>query len=96
MQLELIDIISLFIAFVSILFALYLLSVNSKNYQSNILIAIFLLINAQDSASQFVSYFLYPEYPGITILISISIFLKLPALFLFILSTPLWLTARFT
>lgn len=87
MQLELIDIISLFIAFVSILFALYLLSVNSKNYQSNILIAIFLLINAQDSAGQFVNFFLYPDHPGITILISISIFLKLPALFLFILST---------
>lgn len=87
MELNVIDIISLFIAFVSILFALYLLSLKSRNYQSNILLAIFLLINAQDSASQFTSHFLYPEYPGLIILISISIFLKLPALYLFILST---------
>ncbi len=87
MELNLIDIISLFIAFISILFAIFLLGIKSKNYLSNVLIAIFLFTNAQDSASQFVSYFIFPNYPGLYLLITITIFLKLPALYFYILST---------
>ena len=87
MELNLIDIISLFIAFISILFALFLLSIKSKNYLSNVLIAIFLFTYAQDSAAQFVSYFIFPNYPGLYLLITITIFLKLPALYFYILST---------
>jgi AraC-like DNA-binding protein len=87
MELNLIDIISLFIAFISVLFALFLLSIKSKNYLSNILIAIFLLTNAQDSAAQFVGYFIYPNYPGLGLLINTTLFLLMPTLYLYILST---------
>ena len=87
MELELIDIISLFIAFISVLFAFFLLSIKSKNYLSNVLIAIFLLTNAQDAASQFVGYFIYPTYPGLGMLISTTIFFVMPAFYLYILST---------
>lgn len=87
MELDLLDIISLFIGFIELLFALYLLSIKSKNRLSNILIAIFLLVSAQDSTSQFLSYFIFPNFPGIYLLITITIFLKLPALYLYILST---------
>jgi len=87
MELELIDIISLFIAFISVLFALFLLSIKSKNYLSNVLIAIFLFTNAQDSAAQFVGYFIYPNYPGLGLLISTTIYFIMPSLYLYILST---------
>lgn len=87
MELNVIDIISLFIAFISVLFALYLLSIKSKNYISNVFISIFLLTYAQDATSQFIGYFVYQNYPGLGLIISNSIYFKLPALYLYILST---------
>jgi len=58
MEFNFTDIVSLFIVFVSFLFAAYLLTMKTENYTSNLLIALFLIVNAQDSSSIF-SYFVY-------------------------------------
>ncbi len=86
MELSINDIISLLIAFLSVLFALYLLTAKTENYISNLLIALFLIVSVQDSAAQYVGMFVYPEYPGWGLFISSVIFFEAPLLFLFILS----------
>lgn len=88
MELTLNQIIALFIVFVTILFAIYLLSSRSKNYISNVFITIFLIFNAIDSAGSFISIFVYPRFPGLGLFISTGAsFLQVPALYLYILST---------
>lgn len=86
MQLDLIDIISIILVFVSLLFAVFLFTLKTENRTSNLLLALFLVINAQDSGSQFVGYFIYPYYPGWGMLTSSTIFFKMPLLYLYILS----------
>ena len=88
MQLNLNQIIALFIVFVTILFSGYIISSKSKNYISNVLIAIFLILNAIDSSGSFLGLFVYPRFPGLGLFISTSSsFLQVPALYLYILST---------
>ena len=86
MQLDIIDVFSILLVFVSLLFAVFLLTLKTENRTSNLLLALFLIINAQDSGAQFVGYFIYPYYPGWGMLISTTIFFKMPLLYLYILS----------
>jgi AraC-like DNA-binding protein len=85
MELNFTDIVSLFIVFVSLLFAAYLLTMKSENYTSNLLIALFLILNAQDSSSIF-SNFVYPNFPGWGMLMNSTVFFTMPLLYLYILS----------
>ena len=85
MEFNFIDIVSLFIVFVSLLFAAYLLTMKSENYTSNLLIALFLILNAQDSSSIF-SNFVYPNFPGWGMLMNSTVFFTMPLLYLYILS----------
>lgn len=80
------QIISLIIAFVSDLLAIFLLTAKTKNFTSNLLLALFLFVNAQDSSGLFASYFVYPNFPGLGMLINSTVFLKLPLLYLYISS----------
>ena len=86
MELNIIDIISIILVFVSLLFAVFLFTLKTENRTSNLLLGLFLVINAQDAGSQFVGYFIYPYYPGWGMLISSTIFFKMPLLYLYILS----------
>lgn len=63
MELDISEIIVLFIVFVTVLFTAFLISSKSKNYISNVLITIFLILNALDSSGSFIGIFVYPQLP---------------------------------
>lgn len=85
MEFNFTDIVSLFIVFVSLLFAAFLLTMKTEKYTSNLLIALFLIFNAQDSSSIF-SYFVYPNFPGWGMLMNSTVLFTMPLLYLYILS----------
>jgi len=78
--------ISLITVFVSWLLVVFLLTAKTKNKTSNIILSLFLLVNAQDSSGLFASYFVYPNYPGWGMLINSTVFFKMPLLYLYFLS----------
>lgn len=78
--------ISLIIVFVSWLLIIFLLTARTKNKTSNIILALFLIVNAQDSSGLFASYFVYPKFPGWGMIINSTVFFKLPLLYLYFLS----------
>lgn len=86
MELDLIELISLLIVFVSLLLAVFLLTSRSENYVSNILLAAFLIISAEDSDSVIIGNFVYPNFPALGMLINSTVLLKIPFLYLYILS----------
>lgn len=86
MELNLLNILSLLIIFVSLLFAGFLLLSKSKNYLSNLLIGLFLIINAIDAGNSFIVSYIFPQYPGLGMLLSSTIFFKIPLIYLYILS----------
>ena len=86
MELDLLDIISLLIVFTSLVLASFLLTTRSVNYTSNVLLALFLIFNAQDSDSNFIGQYIYPNFPWLGMLINSTVFLKLPFFYLYILS----------
>jgi len=49
MELDILQILSLLIVFVSLLLAAFLLTMRSANYLSNVLLAMFLIVSAIDS-----------------------------------------------
>ena len=78
--------ISLIIVFISWILILFLLSAKTKNRLSNYILVAFLLVFAQDSSGLFASFFIYPKYPGLGLLINSTVFLKMPLLYLYLLS----------
>jgi len=78
--------VSLLVVFVSWLLVVFLLTAKTKNKTSNILLSLFLLVNAQDSSGLFANYFLYPTLPGFGMLLNSTVFIKMPLLYLYILS----------
>jgi AraC-like DNA-binding protein len=85
-ELNLFNIIDIIIVFVSLLFAFFLLTTKEGNRLSNILIALFLVMSAQDSGAGFVGHYIYPNYPNLGILISLTIFFEYPLVYLYIRS----------
>lgn len=86
MELTLIDHITLLLLFSSFLFAAFIFTVKRKNRISNILIALFLLLNALEASYRFIDYFLFKSYPGLGLTIYNLLFLIPPLLYLYILS----------
>lgn len=87
MELDINEIIVLLIVFVTVLFTAFLISSKSKNYISNVLISIFLILNALNSSGSFLGIFVYPSFPGFGLFISTTAsFLQAPVLYLYILS----------
>jgi len=78
--------ISLILVFVSWLLIAFLLTAKTKNKTSNIILSLFLLVNAQDSSGLFASYFVYPHHPGWGMMINSTVDFKMPLLFLYIQS----------
>lgn len=78
--------ISLIIVFVSWVLVAFLLTAKTKNKTSNIILALFLIVNAQDSSGMFASYFVYPKFPGWGMIINSTVFFKMPLLYLYVLS----------
>jgi AraC-like DNA-binding protein len=78
--------ITLIIVFVSWVLVAFLLTAKTKNKTSNILLAVFLIVNAQDSSGMFASLFVYPKFPGWGMIINSTVFFKMPLLYLYVLS----------
>ncbi len=80
------EVLNILTAFLSLFFAFYLLSLNSKNRSSNVLISIFLIISAIDSSTVLSGQFISPYYPGFALLLNTSLFLSPPILYFYICS----------
>lgn len=80
------DILNILTAFLSLFFGFYLLSLKSKNRLSNILIALYLIISAIDAGTVISGQYIYPNYPGLGLLINTSLFLGPPLLYFYICS----------
>ena len=86
MELDILQILSLLIVFVSLLLAAFLLTMRSENYLSNLLLAMFLLVSAIDSDSIFLGGYIYPNYPALGIFLSSQVFFRMPLLYLYLVS----------
>jgi AraC-like DNA-binding protein len=80
------EVLNILTAFLSLFFAFYLLSLNSKNRSANVLISIFLIISAIDSSTVLSRQFIFPYYPGFGLLLNTSLFLSPPILYFYICS----------
>ena len=85
-SLSLQNFISLIIVFVSWLLVIFLLTAKTKNKTSNIILALFLIVNAQDSSGLFAHFLIYPKFPGWGMMINSTVDFKLPLLYLYIQS----------
>nr|WP_319269850.1 helix-turn-helix domain-containing protein [uncultured Draconibacterium sp.] len=83
MELNFLNAVSLFNAFAAILLIVILLSAETRHKLSNILLAAYLVVFIQDNLAQFTSFFVYPNWPMLGMLISETVFLLLPLLYLF-------------
>lgn len=86
MELDILQIFSLLIVFVHLLLAAFLLTIKTKNLVSNIMLAAFLLVSAEDSDSIFIVDYIYPHFPALGMLINSLVLLKLPLIYLYLLS----------
>ncbi|MCU0369840.1 MAG: helix-turn-helix domain-containing protein [Bacteroidales bacterium] len=86
MELGFNEIVSLLIIFVSLLLASFLLTSRSANYKSNLLLAFFLIISAQDADAVIMKNFITPLSPALMVFISLTVFFQAPLLYLYILS----------
>ena len=78
MELSILQILSLLVVFVSMLLASFLLTIRSVNYRSNLILALFLIVNAIDSDSIFLGGYIYPNFPALGIFLSSLVFLQMP------------------
>jgi len=87
MDLNFQNIISLLTVFQAFLFAIYLISINPERRISNYLIAGYLIIFGLDSGASYVMYFVYSDFPILGMIISMTLYLGAPLLFLYIKSS---------
>ena len=87
MEMNLINIVSIIASFVSFLFIVFLLSLKTERRLPNILLALFLFLFILDTLSRFNALFVYPLSPAAGMLISLSVFLTIPAIYLFVKSS---------
>lgn len=86
MEFNFVNIVSLINLCISLLFALYLFSTSGKKRLSNSLFAFYLVISGVDGASQYLFFTVYPFSATVGMLISQMVFLKIPLLYMYVLS----------
>ncbi|WP_163321985.1 helix-turn-helix domain-containing protein [Draconibacterium mangrovi] len=87
MELNFLNIASLFYIFASLILIVFLLSSDTRGRLSNIMLSLYLLLTIQDNGSQFTSIYIYEQWPIIGMLISQTTFLIIPSLYLFVKSS---------
>jgi len=87
MDLNILNIASLFYICASLILILFLLSSEERGRLSNIMLSIYLLLTIQDIGSQFTSILIYTQWPIIGMFISLTSFLIIPSLYLFVKSS---------
>lgn len=83
MELNFLNAVSLFNSFAAIILIVFLMSSDTRKRLSNIMLTLYLLVFIQDTSAQFTSFYVYQEWPMFGMLISESVFLLLPLLYLF-------------
>ena len=84
MEIELINIVSIIASFVSFLFIVFLLSIKVERRLPNFLLSFFLFIFILDTLAIFNAVYVYPISPVAGMLISLAVFLTIPAIYLFV------------
>ena len=87
MEFNLENVISLITTFQAFLFAAYLLSNNPNRNASNYFMAIFLVTYGIDFAAFYSWHYIYPIAPNIGMILSMTLYLSFPSLFLYIKSS---------
>ena len=87
MEMSLLNIAYIVAGFIALLFILFLLTTKTERNLPNFMLAAYLLLFSLDTLSQFNIHFLYPISPIAGMLISLSVYLMMPALFLFVKSS---------
>lgn len=87
MELNFLNIASLFYVFASLILIVFLLSSDTRGRLSNIMLSLYLLLTIQDNGAQFTSIYIYEQWPIIGMLISQTTFLIIPSLYLFVKSS---------
>jgi len=83
MELNILNIASLFNSFAALILIVFLLSSETRNRLSNIMLSLYLLVFIQDASAQFTSVYVYPNWPILGMFISETVFLLVPFLYLF-------------
>lgn len=83
MELNFLNAASLINSFAALILIVFLLSADTRNRLSNIMLALYLVVFIQDTSAQFTSVYVYPNWPMLGMLISETVFLLLPFLYLF-------------
>ena len=83
MELNFINAVSLLNSFAALILIVFLLSSDTRNRLSNIMLALYLVVFIQDADAQFTSVYVYTNWPILGMLISETVFLLLPLLYLF-------------
>lgn len=83
MELNFLNAVSLFNAFAAVILIVFLLSAETRHKLNNILLAAYLVVFIQDNLAQFTSFYVYTNWPMMGMLISETVFLLLPLLYLF-------------
>lgn len=87
MELEFIDVVSILYSFGAIILIVFLLGSTSKRPLSNGLLAVYLFFTILDNSARFLSIYVYPSYPALGMVISETILLVGPLLYLFFKSS---------
>lgn len=83
MELNLLNAVSLFNSFAALILIVFLISSDTRNRLSNIMLTLYLVVFIQDNNAQFTSFYVYPNWPMLGMIISETVFLLLPLLYLF-------------
>lgn len=83
MELNFLNAASLINSFAAIILIVFLLSSETRNRLSNIMLSIYLVVFIQDTSAQFTSVYIYPNWPMLGMVVSETVFLLLPLLYLF-------------
>jgi len=84
MELNIFNIAALFYCFAAAIIIVFLLTSETRNRLSNIMLSVYLLLTIPDNSGQFMSIYIYKEWPIIGALISDTVLLIMPALYLFV------------
>lgn len=87
MNLGLIDIVSILYSFGAVILIIFLLSSSSNRPLSNRLLASYLFVTLFDISSRFISVYVYSGNPGLGIILSSTVYLLAPLLYLFFKSS---------
>ena len=87
MKLEFIDIVVILYSFGAVILIIFLLSSSSKRTLSNRLLAAYLFFTLFDNSSRFLSVYVYSSHPGFGMILSETVFLLPPLLYLFFKSS---------